>query len=113
MGGDPHKPSWGKTGNCECPCSRGGVEGLILAGTGSGGIYQAWLEPLKQAHTQGVALVRASRTGAGPTTSVQDDLLCQSAEGLNPPKARIALQLALNDAKANPKSLTWQDFLLE
>ena len=88
-----------------------GVDGLVLAGTGMGGVHQSWVEPLNR--DQGIALVGASRTGAGPTVSLQDDLNLVMAGDLSPPKARIALQLALNatkDAKANPKSLTWQDF---
>ncbi len=42
-----------------------GVEGLILAGTGFGGVHKAWLASLQQAEVKGVAVVRASRTGAG------------------------------------------------
>ena len=86
-----------------------GVQGLILAGTGLGGLNQAWLAPLKQAQVEGIALVRASRTGAGLTVDSKDDLICQLAGGLSAPRARIALQLALN-ASATSKSLTWQDF---
>jgi L-asparaginase len=86
-----------------------GVRGLVLAGTGLGGLHQAWLAPLKCAQAQGIALVRASRTGAGVTVDSKDDLICQLAGGLSAPRARIALQLALN-AAAHSKSLTWQDF---
>jgi L-asparaginase len=86
-----------------------GVQGLILAGTGLGGLNQAWLAPLKQAQAKGIALVRASRTGAGLTVVSKDDLICQLAGGLSAPRARIALQLALN-ASATSKYLTWQDF---
>jgi L-asparaginase len=89
------------------------VRGLVLAGTGLGGFHQNWLDSLREAQTQGIALVRASRTGAGTTVASKDDLVCELAGGLSAPKARIALQLALNaekDQNANPKSLTWQDF---
>ena len=86
-----------------------GVQGLILAGTGLGGLNQAWLAPLKQVQAKGIALVRASRTGAGLTVASKDDLICQLAGGLSAPRARIALQLALN-ASATSKCLTWQDF---
>ena len=84
-----------------------GVNGLILAGTGLGGLHQAWGEPLKQAAEQGIALVNTSRTGAGEITQGSADAL--AAVNLSAPRARIALQLALNAAKVD-KSLTWQDF---
>ena len=88
-----------------------GVEGLILAGTGFGGIHQAWIGALQQADVKGTALVRTSRTGAGAVHGdvVEDGLKCVSAGSLSAPRARIALQLALNAANAD-KSLTWQDF---
>ncbi len=88
-----------------------GVEGLILAGTGFGGVHLAWMGALNQAEVKGTALVRASRTGAGVIQGnfVGDGLNCVSSGSLSAPRARIALQLALNAAKAD-KSLTWQDF---
>ena len=84
-----------------------GVQGLVLAGTGLGGLHQAWSESLREAKDKGVALVRASRTGAGALGNDSGDIL--AAGSLSAPRARIALQLALNAAKAD-KSLTWQDF---
>jgi len=88
-----------------------GVEGFILAGTGFGGVHQAWIGALKQAEVKGAALVRTSRTGAGAVQSdfTDDGLHCLSSGTLSAPRARIALQLALNAAKGD-KSLTWQDF---
>jgi L-asparaginase len=84
-----------------------GVDGLVLAGTGLGGLHQAWSNPLKQASDRGVALVKTSRTGAGALGGDSEGAL--AAGSLSGPRARIALQLALNAAKAD-KSLTWQDF---
>lgn len=89
------------------------IEGLVLAGTGMGSVHQSWIMTLQKACEQGVALVRASRTGAGLVADSQDGLKCALAGSLSAPKARIALQLALNAAKqvkTDPKSLTWQDF---
>jgi L-asparaginase len=43
------------------------VKGLVLAGSGMGGFHDAWLEPLKEAVTKGIALVRTTRTGSGST----------------------------------------------
>jgi len=92
------------------------VKGLVLAGTGMGGFHDAWIAPLQRAVSQGIALVRASRTGGGVTLAdiPEKDLLgCLPSGILNAPKARIALQLALNaeiQAKLSGKPLTWQDF---
>ena len=92
------------------------VKGLVLAGSGMGSLHDEWLEPLKQAATNGIALVRTSRTGSGstlPNIPEKDPSGCLASGGLSAPRARIALQLALNaeqQAKKAGKSLTWQDF---
>jgi L-asparaginase len=92
------------------------VQGLVIAGSGQGGIHDAWAKPLEQAMSQGIALVRTTRTGAGATVRnipEQDSKGCLPSGLLTAPRARIALQLALNGAKqANKagKPLTWQDF---
>jgi L-asparaginase len=92
------------------------VKGLVLAGSGMGGFHDAWKGPLDQAISKGVALVRTSRTGAGMTRTdipEKDPDGCRAAGTLSAPRARIALQLALNAAKQAAlvgKPLTWQDF---
>jgi L-asparaginase len=92
------------------------VKGLVLSGTGMGGFHDAWLEPLKQATSKGIALVRTSRTGSGstlPNIPEKEPPGCLASGGLSAPRARIALQLAINaekQAKLAGKSLTWQDF---
>jgi L-asparaginase len=92
------------------------VQGLVLAGTGMGNLHEKWLKPLSHASKQGIAIVRASRSGAGlvlPNIPEKDFEDCLAAGKLSAPKARIALQLALNaekQAKSAGKSLTWQDF---
>ena len=92
------------------------VQGFVLAGSGQGGFHDDWIKPLDQAMTQGIALVRTTRTGAGTTVHnipEADAPGCCASGGLTGPRARIALQLALNAAKqANKagKPLTWQDF---
>jgi L-asparaginase len=84
-----------------------GVQGLVLAGTGQGGLNQSWIDALRQASDKGVALIRTSRTGAGVVSGEFE--LGLGAGSLSAPKARIALQLALNATNVD-KSLTWQDF---
>ena len=92
------------------------VEGLVIAGSGQGGVHNAWMQPLKQAMDQGIALVRTTRTGAGatlPNIPEADAAGCRASGPLTAPRARIAHQLALNATKhANlaDKPLTWQDF---
>jgi L-asparaginase len=92
------------------------VQGLVLAGTGMGNLHEQWLKPLSNASKQGIAIVRTSRPGAGevlPNIPEKDFEGCLAAGKFSAPKARIALQLALNaekQAKSDGKSLTWQDF---
>jgi L-asparaginase len=92
------------------------IQGLVIAGTGMGGVHTAWLKPLNALVEKGVAIAKASRVGAGhvhlhlPET---DPANWAAAGSLSAPKARIALQLAIY-AAAEPKqggiSMTWQDF---
>ena len=92
------------------------VDGLVLAGSGMGGFHDVWKAPLEDAMSRGIALVRTSRTGAGLVLAdipEKDQFGCMASGSLSAPRARIALQLALNAAKqANlvGKPLTWQDF---
>ena len=92
------------------------IQGLVLAGSGMGGFHDEWLKPLEGASKRGIALVRTSRTGAGhtlPNIPEKDLDGCMASASLSAPRARIALQLALNaekQAKLAGKSLTWQDF---
>ncbi|MBU3619747.1 asparaginase [Polynucleobacter sp. JS-Fieb-80-E5] len=92
------------------------VKGLVLAGSGMGCFHDAWRDPLGAAVKHGIALVRTTRTGAGETLSdlpEKDIGGCLASGSLTAPRARIALQLALNaekQAQVAGKSLTWQDF---
>lgn len=99
-------------------CINAGVRGLVLAGTGQGGFNKAWQDSVNQAIAAGVAIVRATRTGAGivrPNIPAQDPEGCIAAGSLSPPKARIVLQLALNAAKVSQAETEsfrprWQDY---
>jgi len=76
-----------------------GVRGLVVAGTGNGSIHAALQQALGEAAAKGVAVVRASRTGAGHVMrngAAPDDALGLVASGtLSPYKARVLLMLAL------------------
>jgi L-asparaginase len=94
----------------------GDVQGLVVAGSGQGGFHDAWAAPLEKAIAQGIAVVRTTRTGAGttlPNIPEADSPGCLASGALTAPRARIALQLAINagkQAKLAGKPLTWQDF---
>ena len=83
-----------------------GAKGLVIAGVGDGNMTAPAIEAVKRAVAKGVAVVRASRVGAGivrRNVEVSDDELGTIASmELNPPKARVLLKLALmktSDAK--------------
>lgn len=79
-------------------CVAAGARGLVLALTGHGSIPAAWLPALRRAKQDGVAILRASRC-AGPVSrnanADDDGEGWLTAGDLPPPKARIALMLAL------------------
>jgi L-asparaginase len=92
------------------------IRGLVIAGTGMGGVHTAWHKPLHALAEMGVAIAKASRVGAGHVhlhLPEADPANWVAAGSLSAPKTRIALQLALYaafDAKQGGKSMTWQDF---
>jgi len=75
------------------------ARGLVLAGVGDGNATDLALQALQRASAQGVAVVRASRTGSGSVdrnVELDDDALGFVAAGeLSPQKARILLTLGL------------------
>lgn len=75
------------------------ARGIVLAGVGDGNASDAALQALERAAAQGVAVVRATRTGSGRVgrnVEVDDDARGFLAAGsLNPQKARVLLMLAL------------------
>ena len=75
-----------------------GIGGLVIAGTGNGTIHQALEPALRAAQARGVRVVRATRCAQGRVIGTAPDSF-ESAHGLSPVKARIALQLDLMAAK--------------
>jgi L-asparaginase len=73
-----------------------GAKGLVIAGAGAGGV-QGMQESLTRAITNGVPVVRSSRTGSGRVLAADNSNLPGSiaAEDLNAQKARVLLQLGL------------------
>ncbi len=99
----------GMTPDCLEDAVRRGVRGIVLEGLGGGRIPPWWLEPVRRAIEQGVAVVLASRCPGGRVWdaygypgAVRDWLAmgCLPAEGLNGQKARIKLMVVLGAAQS-------------
>jgi L-asparaginase len=76
-----------------------GAKGLVLAGVGDGNSSKAVIEALAEAAKKGIPVVRSTRVGSGfivRNAELNDDELgFVTALDLNPPKARVLLQLLL------------------
>ena len=71
------------------------AQGLVLAGMGNGSMPSAVRDLLREAAGQGLTVVRASRTGAGPVTPLPGDAPFIPSGMLSPAKARVLLMLSL------------------
>jgi L-asparaginase len=78
---------------------KNGARGIVVAGVGDGNMTAAALDALAKAAKNGIVVVRSTRLEQGivlRNSEVDDDKLGFVASGeLNPPKARVLLQLAL------------------
>ncbi len=90
-----------------------GAKGIVLAGVGDGNSSKAAVEALSAAAKKGTPVVRSSRVGAGFTVKNaelnDDELGTVAALDLNPPKARVLLQLLLAN-KISDASHIQQEF---
>jgi L-asparaginase len=73
---------------------KGGVGGIVVAGTGNGTLHHALEAALLEAQRGDVAVRRVSRCSQGRVLVKADDAI-PSADGLSAVKARIALMLEL------------------
>ena len=87
-----------------------GARGIVLEALGGGRVPPWWLPTIKRAVKSGVAIVIASRVGAGRTidrygyAGAHRDLVqigCWFADGLNGQKARVKLMAALGAGNAD------------
>ena len=80
-----------------------GAEGLVIAGVGAGNLHVLALAAAAEAARHGIVVVRSSRTGGGfveRNSEIDDEALGFVVAGeLNPPKARVLLQLALTHTR--------------
>jgi L-asparaginase len=76
-----------------------GAKGLVVAGMGNGNPTAPAAAALAEVAKRGVVVVRSSRVVSGDVTrnvEVDDDALgFVAADQLNPPKARVLLELCL------------------
>ena len=76
-----------------------GSKGIVLAGVGDGNSSKAVVDALSAAAKKGTIVVRSSRVGSGFTVRNaelnDDELGFVAALDLNPPKARVLLQLLI------------------
>jgi L-asparaginase len=82
---------------------KNGAQGLVIAGVGDGNMTTPALDAVTKAAKSGVVVVRSSHLSEGlvlRNNEVDDDKLGLVASGeLNPPHARVLLQLALTKTK--------------
>lgn len=75
------------------------LKGIVIAGVGDGNIYKTDFKPLSEARSNGIAVVMSSRVGSGcvwkDSEMGNDKLKFNTADTLNPAKARILLRLVL------------------
>src|SRR5690554_6585340 len=78
-----------------------GVQGIVVAAMGNGSLSPQAEKGLRMAARQGIACVRASRTGTRLVTPAASDVRRGfiTADNLNPQKARILLMLALTQTR--------------
>ena len=74
-----------------------GARGIVVAGTGNGGVHAQLLAAARRAEQQGVRVVRASRCITGGVVGMPAGAL-PSAGGLTPAQARVQLMLELLSA---------------
>lgn len=72
-----------------------GVQAIVIAGLGHGRVPAYVAEALRQAMTEGLIVVRTSRTLGGAVTAVPEYEGMISGDNLTPQKAKILTQLAL------------------
>ena len=89
-----------------------GAKGLVVAGSGAGGIHENQKAILQELLKQGVNVAVSSRVVAGRVAvgDADKNLGFISAEDLNPQKARILLALALTKT-SDPKAI--QEYFLK
>ena len=83
------------------------TRGIVVAGVGEGNMPQAVRQRLATLASDGIAVVRASRTDEGLVDREPEDTAngFVTARALNPQKARILLQLLIADGVSQPSAM--------
>jgi L-asparaginase len=79
-------------------CAQGGVDGIVVAGTGHATLHEQLEAALQRAQAAGVAVRRATRVGAGPLIA-RRGATWPVSPAATPPQARIELMLELLAAR--------------
>ncbi|KAK7544918.1 L-asparaginase [Phyllosticta citribraziliensis] len=92
-----------------------GAKGIVVACTGDGSLPTTWKEIAKYWTESGVPIMRSSRTGSSYVAPGKDNLTLGEYSYLNsgnynPQKARILLQLVLNEFGGSNSSLVQKFF---
>jgi L-asparaginase len=88
---------------------QGGIDGLVIAGTGLGNVGTKAIEAVKEARDKGIPVVVSTRVYTGRVMPLYatgggglalQKIGCVQADNLSPQKARILLMLALTKTKS-------------
>lgn len=88
-----------------------GVKGLVIAATGAGSIHANLETALQRASSQGVHVLRSTRTGAGVVPAQPDGQGWASTGTLNPYKARVLLMLLIAAGRAQAETASLQQVI--
>ncbi len=93
--------------------AQGGLDGLVVAGSGLGNVSEPLFDAIKEARDRGIPVVISTRVYTGRILSLSTgkgsgkalrEIGCVLADNLNPQKARVLLLLALTKTK-NPEDI--------
>ncbi|CAO1629492.1 unnamed protein product [Sympodiomycopsis kandeliae] len=80
-----------------------GAKGIVIAGSGNGGISPLWADRMTEIIAQGIPIVASTRTGSGSVENDGEEGTVIASGSLNPQKAKVLLQLILGTAKEDNK----------
>ena len=97
----------GMTGAIIETAMKRGIQGIVLAGMGHGNLPKYLLPVIKEAQLKGLVFVRATRASGGIVSPVPLWPHMIGADNLSPQKARLLLQLALQETSDVEQIQRW------